>query len=366
MRRFTAIVGLVFAALTTSIPSPATAQGWTLDAYAGRAMYDQVSAGLGTSNGVLGIRYAGESGGWFFLSAAAPLQAADPFWAATGLGRRLSIGTTRFLAGADLGAHGHGYRDPTLEEFGAGATFSALPFVALAAADARVEMRSGLLQYTGTFSGETQSRLLHETGVRLILQAVPQVTLTAETKYTRAEEANYPYAGGWASVDHGAGEVWASAGRWFSESLPDVSWSAGASLRLGQRFELWASVRDESSDPLYWNGSRQSWNVGVSRRLGKVAVPRSSIPVQIAAGQVTIRIPRAEVKGVPFVAGDFTEWQPVAMVRSGEFWTASFALDPGHYSYAFRTTGGDWFVPASVQGRRPDGFGGFVATLTVP
>jgi hypothetical protein len=174
MRRFTAIVGLVFAALTTSIPSPATAQGWTLDAYAGRAMYDQVSAGLGTSNGVLGIRYAGESGGWFFLSAAAPLQAADPFWAATGLGRRLSIGTTRFLAGADLGAHGHGYRDPTLEEFGAGATFSALPFVALAAADARVEMRSGLLQYTGTFSGETQSRLLHETGVRLILQAVPQ------------------------------------------------------------------------------------------------------------------------------------------------------------------------------------------------
>jgi hypothetical protein len=41
-------------------------------------------------------------------------------------------------------------------------------------------------------------------------------------------------------------------------------------------------------------------------------------------------------------------------------------LDPGIYHYAFRTAGGEWFVPESTPGRRDDGFDGFVAILVVP
>jgi hypothetical protein len=35
------------------------------------------------------------------------------------------------------------------------------------------------------------------------------------------------------------------------------------------------------------------------------------------------------------------------------------------YHYAFRSHTGQWFVPASVAGRRDDGFGGHIAILVV-
>jgi len=40
-------------------------------------------------------------------------------------------------------------------------------------------------------------------------------------------------------------------------------------------------------------------------------------------------------------------------------------LTAGVYHYAFRSAGGEWFVPASVVGRRDDGMGGHVAVLVV-
>ncbi|NIQ59829.1 MAG: hypothetical protein GWN02_30020, partial [Gemmatimonadetes bacterium] len=192
--------------------------------------------------------------------------------------------------------------------------------------------------------------------------------LAGEARYVRADEGDYPYAGAWASLDHGRGVVWASVGRWFSDALPDLSWSTGASLHLGPYFEVWASVRQESSDPLYWNGSRRSWNLGVSRRLGRDAyapAPARAAPAEVSAGRVTIRIPLTAAETAPFVAGDFTGWKPVAMVRSGDFWTARLAVRPGFHHYAFRTADGKWFVPESVPGRRDDGFGGAVAVLVV-
>jgi hypothetical protein len=35
------------------------------------------------------------------------------------------------------------------------------------------------------------------------------------------------------------------------------------------------------------------------------------------------------------------------------------------YHYAFRSADGEWFVPASMAGRRDDGMGGHVAMLVV-
>ena len=44
---------------------------------------------------------------------------------------------------------------------------------------------------------------------------------------------------------------------------------------------------------------------------------------------------------------------------------AVFELEPGVYRYSFRSESGEWFVPESTPGRRPDGMGGFVAVLVV-
>jgi hypothetical protein len=353
-------------AVLVGTPALAPAQGWTLDAYGGQATYEALSAEIATPNAVLGLRYAGASGGWFFLSAGAPLAAESPFWAASGLGRRLSLGPGRLSAGIDVSAYGHGYRDPTSETVGTGGSLEALPFVALAGGPARLELRSGLLQYANTFAGQSRSRTLHESGARLILRVAEPITLGAEGRYARADEGVYPYAGASLAVDLGRGQIWGSMGRWFSDALEDVAWSTGVTLRLRQRTDVWGAISQQSSDPLYWNDSRRSWNVGLSRRIGRHPPAPAPLPVQFSAGGVTVRLPISEVRSAPFIGGDFSGWKPVPMTRSGEFWTVCLPLDPGIYHYAFRTAGEEWFVPESTPGRRDDGFDGFVAILVVP
>jgi hypothetical protein len=373
MSRRTLAIVVVFLSLLAGTPSSVKAQGWTLDAYAGRAVFDPVAARVGTKNLSVGLRYAGLEGSWLYLFGAAPLAGVNPFWAAVGLGRR-AIFATRSLpavhlsAGLDLGAHGYGYRNPTSSGLGGGATLEALPFVALQRAAARLELRSGLLHYAGGFAGVTESRMIHDSGIRLVLSGNSSLELAGEARYLWAEEGGYPFAGVSASLDHGRGDLWASAGRWLSDALSDLSWSTGASLELGPRFDLWAVLRQETTDPIYWNDARRSWNIGVSHRLGMGARPTSQVPppVEVSAGEVVIRLPLSASESAPLVAGDFTGWKPFAMARSGDFWQVSLNLQPGIYHYAFRTVDGTWFVPESVPGRRDDGFGGHQAVLVVP
>jgi hypothetical protein len=53
------------------------------------------------------------------------------------------------------------------------------------------------------------------------------------------------------------------------------------------------------------------------------------------------------------------------MQRDGDHWTYTIALAPGVYHYSFVSNTGEWFVPASVAGRKDDGMGGHVAVLVV-
>jgi hypothetical protein len=89
------------------------------------------------------------------------------------------------------------------------------------------------------------------------------------------------------------------------------------------------------------------------------------VAAEVGAGGVTLRIPGRGLRQAPSVAGDFSGWRPLRMVRSGEFWVIRLDLAPGAYRYAFRTADGEWFVPDSVPGRRDDGMGGVSALLLV-
>jgi hypothetical protein len=65
------------------------------------------------------------------------------------------------------------------------------------------------------------------------------------------------------------------------------------------------------------------------------------------------------------VAGDFTEWQPVALsLRPGRLWQAAFVLPPGVHQINVRFDGGPWEVPQGL-GSADDGFGGRVGVLVV-
>jgi hypothetical protein len=144
-----------------------------------------------------------------------------------------------------------------------------------------------------------------------------------------------------------------------------VAWGGGAGVALGDRATLWASVRQEAPDPLYWNAVRRTWSVGVTTRLGRGAPALLPAP-RSEPGGVLIHISAADAPGADVsIAGDFNNWRPVPMQREGREWVIRLPLKAGVYHYAFRSAGGDWFVPASVAGRRDDGMGGQVAMLVV-
>jgi hypothetical protein len=366
----------VLALVALAVPAPfapgLVAQGWAADVYAGHAVHDPVSAEIGTSNAVLGIRRSGGVGNWLYVSGALPLAAEDPLWAATGIGFRPSVGGRPWSVGAEISVHAYVYSDrssglsPGLA--GRGATAQALPFVSLQAGPARVELLSGVAHHSHVFSGQRGSRTLHESAARFILGRNGLLEVVGETRYLRAEEGNYPYGGASLSLRQGHVATWGGFGHWFSDVVTDLSWHAGASLDLGSRSELWLSLRQDPPHPLYWNDARRSWNAGLRYRFGQRApapLPAPYAPV-VSGGRVTIRIPVSESREAPDIAGDFSRWALVPMTRSGDHWAVTLELGPGVYHYAFRSKGGEWFVPLSVAGRREDGFGGHVAMLVVP
>ena len=352
--------------LPALLSAPAAAQVWSVDVYAGRATYSDLAPSLGTTNAVLGVRYAGSTGGWLYASAAAPLSAGDPLWAAAGLGRRIAAQIGPASLGVDLAGHGYTFRDPDVGQMGAGGTLIGMPVLSIGSSTARVELRSGVRHYALSYLDTALSRTLHESDARVTLRPAPMLDLGAEVRHARAEEDAYTYAGGTAGFTLGAVEAWASAGRWLHDALPDMSWSAGARLDVGRRFDVWASFQQESTDPLYWNSPRQTWNVGVSRSFGAGIGSRILVSAAVPAGNgVTFSVPVAEAADAPSVAGDFNEWQPVPLRRSGDVWSVTLPVAPGMYHYAFQAADGTWFLPSSVVARIDDGFGGESALLIV-
>jgi hypothetical protein len=89
------------------------------------------------------------------------------------------------------------------------------------------------------------------------------------------------------------------------------------------------------------------------------------VPARYDDGVATILLNADQAVGAVLVAGDFNDWKAEPMMIHGGEWTFRIHLRPGVYYYSFVSPEGTWFVPESVPGRKPDGFGGFVAVLVV-
>jgi hypothetical protein len=347
-------------------PALADAQMWSVDAYAGRATYSEVAPALGTTNAVLGLRYASAGGGWFYASAAAPLENGSPFWGAAGLGRRLLTTLGPVGLGIDAAGHGYMFRDPDSVSVGVGGTLAAMPVLTVGGTSARLELRSGVRHSSVAYLGASLSRALHESDARAIVRPLPELELGGELRHARAEEGNYSYAGANAALALGPVDAWGSVGRWLEDALPDMHWSAGARLAVGRRFDVWAGVQQEAVDPLYWNATRRTWNIGVSRSFGGGGQPVLATPAAVpTAAGVTFTVPVSEASDAPAVAGDFNGWQPVPLQRAGDKWVVTLPIPRGTYHFAFRSADGEWFLPSSVVARLDDGFGGQSGLLIV-
>ena len=81
-------------------------------------------------------------------------------------------------------------------------------------------------------------------------------------------------------------------------------------------------------------------------------------------GVVTLKVNARRARSVE-VAGDFTNWSPIALESaSGGLWTVTLPIKQGKYQMNLRLNGGKWLVPPGLLPML-DEFGGSVGLLVV-
>lgn len=343
--------------------APASAQQWSADIYAGGTRYDALASFAGATNVVGNLRV--ESSRLFtYLSAAAPIDGDAPVWSALGVGARIGRTLGNGLrVGLELDGDGYVFRRNT-GETGGGLTTHVLPLIGWTRGVAAIQLRGGRHDHHVDAAGGASSRHLYDAGMRGALGDVGQFAI-ADVRVLTADGAHYPMGRLQLGGTIGMARVWGAAGRWFGSELSATVWDAGASIDVGSRGEVWATVRRDADDPLYLSPARTSWNIGYSMKLGRpgavIHAPR------VRSGSLVLRLPRTAATGAaPSVAGEFSNWEPVAMQTAGDEWQVEIPVQPGVYRFAFVSATGEWFVPEGYPGRMDDDMGGHVAIVVVP
>lgn len=386
----------LFVALSLGcLASPPTggAQEWRFEALGGR--YRDQGSPVGATDGtaLLGIRYV-DGTSWLGALAGVPLTATDAPWGALTSSLHLTRGRRPFLWGVRLTgqAFAQGARvdsvtsqgpvppivgnvplrrrgplgggiEPSLS--GWGASGEVTPLVALRTSRVTAEARAGVAGFHSAFADQAFDRSLVLAHVRVSGALAPSLVVSAEAASHWAEEGTYPYLGGSAFLAEGSLQAWASVGTWLARGVTTTPWTLGTSVALGERVSLTGSVRRDAFDPLFQTPERTSWSLGVSVAFGRPPPPRAPVPSRYESGIATLTLSADEAAEAPSVAGDFNDWKPQAMTLRDGQWTLALRLGPGVYYYSFVSNDGSWFVPESVAGRKPDGFGGHVAVLVV-
>jgi len=378
-------------------PGRATAQEWRLDALAGRYRYENSPVGGASGTGLLAIRYL-QGASWISAVGGVPLTSTDAPWGNLASSLRLATARRRFELGVRLSGQlfAQGTRSDTVAgsavelpgnpvrnipvgargrsigagiepyQGGWGASGEITPLFAYRTPSTTVEARAGLAGFHSDFVDQAFDRTLRVAYLFASRAVTSSLVLSAEGRTAWAEEGTYPYAGATAFLVRGPVDAWASLGTWLADSVATTPWALGLSVDVGERVSLTGSVRRDAFDPLFQTPDRTSWSLGVSIALRRLPAARAPVPERYQDGVATLALPAAETSsGAVRVAGDFNDWKPQAMTLRNGRWTLQIPLRPGVYYYAFVGENGSWFVPESVAGRKPDGFGGYVAVLVV-
>lgn len=168
----------------------------------------------------------------------------------------------------------------------------------------------------------------------------------------------------------------ASLGRRFSRNTAETTiWGLSASRDIAPSLAVVAAAGRAGSDPVTSVPGARYFALGLRLKVGSqviappAAAPRTTatapfrIGPPLAAGREIV-IRASEARAVE-LAGDFTDWKPVALQPWGEDgWRALLPISPGLHRLAIRIDGGAWRAPS---GTRPiaSEFGGEVAEVVV-
>ena len=368
---------------------PAYAQRWYFETQAGRvrpdfAPVDEPEGFLsGLRNVMVGTRYEHGPGG-FRVSAGIPTRSDEPLWGALGGWHRFTpLELESWFAGVDLAGNGYLVRErgtgpgsslplpgdpvPSPGARGHALAGQVLPVVGYQRARFQVQARSGMSFYSSRLGSTERDNRVWLSDAQSMASPFSWLALGPVVRHYRTSQDAHTYAGGNGVVRFGVARAWAEAGRWLDPGGSDIPWAAGGSVRLHPRMAVNVSRRRETFDPLYLRQPQTSWSVGLSIQIGGPLNTTRAVPVAaFEGGRVTIRLAARDSSSIPRIAGDFNDWQPQVMLRTGDHWAFTASVAPGVYNYAFVNEEGEWFVPESAPGRRADGMGGYVAVLVVP
>jgi len=153
---------------------------------------------------------------------------------------------------------------------------------------------------------------------------------------------NQSASGGWGSVDV---TTWvapslalvATAGRSLEAVLRGVPRTQYVSIGLRVAARPHASIRERRPPPA----------------AAKAVITRAGVVLHVDSAS------RVELMA------DFTDWEVVALERSGSEWRLLHDVPPGLHRIAVRINGGEWTAPPGLP-RVTDDFGGVVGLITVP
>jgi hypothetical protein len=168
----------------------------------------------------------------------------------------------------------------------------------------------------------------------------------------------------------------ASLGRRFSRFAPEATiWGLSAARDLSPTLALVAAAGRAGSDPVTSVPGARYFAIGLRLKVGApslaplpmLAATEASAPFRIgppvAAGrEILVRAPAADTVEL---AGDFTDWRPVALRRwSEDSWRILLPVAPGLHRLAIRVDGGEWRAPPGTRPVQSE-FGGEVAEVVV-
>jgi hypothetical protein len=268
--------------------------------------------------------------------------------------------------GVSASASGFAFHDPLLESSGVGSIVALDTHGTLDLGRAELRLRLGARHGAHMGDDGGSQRLLGRAGTAATAR-FGAMEARAELDHWLAEEAGYTQVAARASFAQPRIQAWAGIAHWADASLPGTGWDVGVRVPVTDRVAITGRGGVPAQDILFWIPRQQTWSVAVQLRTGAPTLAAAlPVPAVHDAGRgVTFTLPARGLEGQPAVAGSFSGWRPVPMERARDGWRLHLSLEPGVHEYAFVTEDGTWFVPERTPGRKPDGFGGFVAVLIV-
>jgi hypothetical protein len=144
-------------------------------------------------------------------------------------------------------------------------------------------------------------------------------------------------------------------------------------LQLTDRLGLVMSGGRQLVDPVRGLPQNEYFTIAARVTLGPKPLPvmqrslvahAEVIPIVGGGGELTVRVFAADTMLVE-VAGDFSNWEPLPLVREGAFFVARATLPPGSHRVAIRVNLGVWRAPRNLARVRDD-YGGEAGLVVIP